>query len=629
MKELDSLLAGLKASPDDWNIRIEAIEFLVRAGDKEGARRLVREDTSDRVNSHEIQWRLHTALTKGLPPLSDEKIENDSAASFDELAVNGDRETELGEAAKAEAHRDFETSPRPEPEPAPGRKEAETPGGGAGALFEEAGPVSGMSSPRTKTVNETPKIRWEAAAERWRNYDGGLNLVEGGRDLLPERDSLAPERVSSIGVAALVHVVLFFLIGLAVIEIPQEKPPQIVVSVVHERPLDIVTPKMVRPSLEVSPSAAAASAINVITSIDDSSFSVPDLDNSTSAFVNAMLPGIQPLGQGKSFSTDATKSSDVNFFGISGSGNKMVFVIDATREMLVDEKGGMTAFDNVKDEVGVMLTTLNRNTHFNILLYEGKRLIPFRDELVPGLPSNVRLALEWLAPLNTDYDQLGLPRAFGASLSVSDHEKLELQAVDVAHYTKAIQKAMEWGAASIFCITSGYREMRRSLTPEMRKELMENPPTPGTPGKIDAGEAKRWNDAVAKTRAWLNEENAARREKGISPKVVVNFNQLVQSRTGATPPRRRGGTPASGGAMPNLPPVTAGDIEEHIKTLVKVKYEEAGLDEPGVHMVVFLGEDERIDNAEDHFRRLTRQNAGKLKILRGLSSLNDVTGDKD
>jgi len=159
--------------------------------------------------------------------------------------------------------------------------------------------------------------------------------------------------------------------------------------------------------------------------------------------------------------------------------------------------------------------------------------------------------------------------------------------------------------------------------------LMENPPTPGTPGEIDKGEAKRWNDALVKTRAWLAKENAARREKGVSPKVVVNFNQLVRDRTGATPPRRRGGTPGRGGAMPNLPPVTPNDIEEHIETLVKLEYKEVGLDEPSVHIVVFLGEDERIREAEDHFRRLTRENGGKLKILRGLSSLTDVTSGKE
>ena len=614
MKDVNSLLALLKESPHDWNIRIEAVEHLLRTGDKEGAQRLVREDPSEDPNSFEIQLRLHTAFTRGVPPLSEE-----TAGGHEEEPPAGGVHSDETETALV----DLEKKQDSKKVVARAKLESEiSPGLGLGALIEQF-EEEDVYLPK-KIVQEASKIRWDAAVTRWENYDGGLNLVDGGRDLLPERDSLASERISSIGVAVMLHVVLFFAIGLAVIDMPRAKPPQIVVSVVHEKPLDLITPKMVRPSLDVSPSAAAASAINVITSIDESSFSVPDLDNSTNTIVTALLPGMQPIGQGKSFSTDATKASDVNFFGITGSGNKIVFVIDATRQMLVDEKGGMTAFDNVKDEVGVMLTTLNRNTHFNIILYEGKRLIPFRDELVPGLPSNVRYALEWLAPLNTDYEQLGLPRAFGETLSVSDHEKLALQAADVAHYTKAIQKAMEWGAASVFCIASGYGEMRRSLTPEMKKELMENPATPGTPGKIDDGEVKRWKEAVAKTRAWLAEENAARQSKGMSPKVVVNFNRLVRERTGATQPRRRGGTPASGG-MPNLPPVTTKDIEEHIETLVKLEYKEPGLDEPSVHMVVFLGENERIEEAEDHFRRLTRQNGGKLKILRGLSSLNDVT----
>ena len=67
--------------------------------------------------------------------------------------------------------------------------------------------------------------------------------------------------------------------------------------------------------------------------------------------------------------------------------SKIVFVIDATPFMLVDEKGGMTAYNNVKDEVGVMLANLNRATEFNILLYHGRKVVSFREEPVPGLPS--------------------------------------------------------------------------------------------------------------------------------------------------------------------------------------------------------------------------------------------------
>ena len=170
--------------------------------------------------------------------------------------------------------------------------------------------------------------------------------------------------------------------------------------------------------------------------------------------------------------------------------------------------------------------------------------------------------------------------------------------------------------------------MNRSLTPEMRKKMAENPETPGTPGKINPAEAKAWRDAVAKTKAWLQKENAARREKGISPKVVTNFNALVRQITGKTQPRQTGGTPATGGAKIKRPlPVTPKEIEEQVKQLVKLNYKEESREEPSVHMVLFLGEDEEIGDREDHFKDLTRKNRGKLKILKGLAALSDVTAE--
>jgi hypothetical protein len=292
--------------------------------------------------------------------------------------------------------------------------------------------------------------------------------------------------------------------------------------------------------------------------------------------------------------------------------------------MLVDEKGGMTAYNNVKEEVSIMLANLKRGTQFNILLYEGKKLVAFRNEMVSSLPSNLRTAIAWMEPLNRSYDQLGLSKQYGPSQTVKDAEELPLQATDVAHYTKAIQKAMEWNASAIFCITSGWRGMGRSPTQEMLEEMKENPPEPGTPGELNEQDRERWKNAVAETRAWLEKENAARREKGIDPKVVTNFTTLVREITGKTPPRRRGGSPQSNPF--ELPRITPEDVEEHFKQLVRYGYKEDGRDEPSVHMVLFLGEGQDAGNHEDHFRNLTRQNRGKLKVLRGLAALEDLTG---
>ena len=48
------------------------------------------------------------------------------------------------------------------------------------------------------------------------------------------------------------------------------------------------------------------------------------------------------------------------FFGIKASGNRVIFIIDASRFMLTDEKGGIPAYNKVKDEIAQMMAGLNR-----------------------------------------------------------------------------------------------------------------------------------------------------------------------------------------------------------------------------------------------------------------------------
>ncbi len=671
-RSLSAILEELKKSPADWTIRIDAIEAALRLGDRELAKQLVREDPSKGPLPAEIQVRLHTFLTQGVQEESEEEsdegvpdtpeagnsapvetaatVERSAPAEADVAEAKKEnpsrisvvpperqRKIEVVAAESREAPASSNTSPDdyvpiPIDSVKKKRSDEEDTDGGMTALLEMESAQESAGLARTlrrkKNKGSAPTIDFHSAIDRWANYEGDLELVDAGY-IPPAKRSFTNERLSSLSMAIFVHVLLFFLIGLVAVSVPLPKPPQLIVSAVQEREAEWVAPPMVKQSIEIKPAAAAARSLDVITSVENSSFSLPDVDEMDNELVAALLPGIQPSGNGMSFSTEATEASNINFFGISGGGKKIVFIIDATPKMLVDEKGGMFAYDNVKNEVGAMLANFNRGTHFNILLYEGKRLVPFRDDMVPGLPSNLRLAIEWLDPLNRNYDRLGLSNNWGAGLEVEDSEAIPLKSADVAHYTKAIQKSMEWGASTIFCIASGYERMSRSPTEEMRKMMAENPPTPGTPGTIDPGEAKAWRQAVEKTREWLKNENAARLEKGLSPKVVIDFNGLVRQRTGATPPRRTGGTPATGGAnVPRLPPIGPEDIEEHFEKYVKINYTKPGYEEPSVHLVLFLGEDEKIENAEDHFRRLTRQNRGKLKVLRGLAALDDVTGDQ-
>lgn len=624
----EKLYDKLELDPGNWDVRIQLIEMAVVEGNMPTAKRLVRASPGNLPTPPEIQVRLHSLLTGNAgvhtaPPAHGPEVVPAVVAPEPGAGVSIDPGSPLddprGDAPmiNEELLTSDPTMVRDEPRAEMScavRSPFDELGGGLSALVEtdDKETVERQSSSRRK---KAPEVKREAIREKWANYDGGLELATLDLRPLADLPSLAPERFSALTLALLVHLVVFILVGLVVIQIPRPAPPQLVVSVAHERETELVTTRLTRPTLEIMPTAAAAQAVDVISSISASSFDLPDVDEADSMNALSMTAGIELVGTGMSFTTDNMVASDVNFFGLSGSGKKIVFVIDATQKMLVDEKGGMTAYDNVKTEVSIMLANLNRGTHFNILLYDGKRLVAFRDELVPGLPSNIRLAIDWLGPLNRDYESLGLGVQYGESLSVSDDEKSPIQAVDVAHYTKAIQKAMEWQASSIFCIVSGYENMNRSPTPEMRAKMGAS----SASSAPDPPQSAAWERAVERTREWLAKENEARQEKGLAPKVVPNFNQLVREITGATPPQRN---------RPNndLPPVTPEDVEDQIVKVVKSRYKAEGIEEPSLHMVLFLGEDETIDQYEGHFRDITQKNKGKLKVLRGLAALKNVTG---
>lgn len=613
------------------------IQEMIRAGQKDRAQALVRNSPDGVPVPPEYVVRIHTLMTKGAAGLGDlEPLEG-----FSEL-VKDDTEDHAEEGKKDESGPVREPVPESTAaaEPVSGAAfipeertstragglatASETPGAtggsvggrGAGALVEEVQVEKEIEKPAAAI----PRIDRELAAIKWENYSGKLKLTKGEIPVSVGARPQGGDRISAMSLAILVHVVVAIVISLVVVSVPRPNPPKLVLTMPETTDSDELVVKKLTRRQEIKPSAASRQMVNVVTSVHFSDVSLPDVENTTALDVTAMFDGAAELGLGMSLSPDTHSQSDVNFFGISSGGDEIVFVVDATRSMLVDEKGGMFAYDKVKKEIASMLINLNRGTKFNILLYEGGKVVAFRDELVPGLPSNIRLAIEWMDPLNRDYDNLGLTRHYGEPIRVADVEGLPITARDVEHYTKCIQKAMEWQAAAIFCISSGYRVMDRSMTPEMVKKLMES----RVPGKVDPRDQERWNRAVEKTREWLRKENEARRKKGLAPKVVTNFRQLVIEKTGVRPPQPQGG---SSGGFRRPPDVTKEDIDEQLKRLVRHYYKDQDKDDPSVHMVVFLGEEEEFrDQDEDHFRRIVRRNHGKLKMLRGLAALQDVTG---
>lgn len=418
------------------------------------------------------------------------------------------------------------------------------------------------------------------------------------------------QKVSAFTTALVAHAVIFFLLSLVAMVVPIVEPPAITAVVAPVDPTIEVESTQLQKMQRVSNSSSAASTPTfTVTSTAVSNISIPDFDPKTQQL--DVTIGMQGFGADLGLGFEAQgEASKVNFFGIKSSGKRIAFVIDAEKFMLEDKKGGMPAYEKVKDEIGRMLAGLNRTTAFNLLIYEGRRLAAFRDELVPAQPSTVRQALDWLAPLNKDYERLGIAASADYNSVQVKAEKLEpVLAADISGYPKAIQTALEMDVHTLFMINSGWRHMHRTPTEKEVKELERR--------KVEEWTEKQqqtWDNAIKASQEFVRKENEARQAKGLPLKVIADWWALTRQRAPNVP----------------FPPVHRGyypeEVEETVKYSVNALYRAANKPRPEINTVLFIGEDELVQpNIEKHFEDLSRGNRGKLKVLKGLQGIEDVT----
>ncbi len=183
------------------------------------------------------------------------------------------------------------------------------PAGGLAALVENDLAVkSSARDPESRVASRLgvakhrhapPRIERTAAKDKWKDYEGGLELVPLEPIEKHEVPSHAPERVSSVSLALIAHLAVLVLLSLVVIQVRRPDPPQLVVSVVHERESELVTTRLTRPTVDPKPSAAAAQSVDVVTALATSSnFNVPDVETPTDALIASSLPGVAPAGTG-------------------------------------------------------------------------------------------------------------------------------------------------------------------------------------------------------------------------------------------------------------------------------------------------------------------------------------------
>lgn len=304
------------------------------------------------------------------------------------------------------------------------------------------------------------------------------------------------------------------------------------------------------------------------------------------------------------------EKSSVNFFGIKSEGERVTFIIDASRYMMQDEKGGMNAYRIVKEEIIEMIDNLAPATLFNVILYEySNRVTVFRPTMVPATTPNKQAFAEWLRPLNEDPENLGA--RIGEPYSIQ--QPFEPILGSISRHWRAFHAAMELQTDAIFFITGGWSN--RLLQPY--------------PEGFDVAEWRRkqgWNeekaqaytDAIQRARDWLEKENKAREAKGMPPMVVQHIHSVLRNNLNDDTP-----------SAPNPPRSfwEEDDLMRYFQRLGRFLYPGERNPSPEMNVIVFRGKDEPWTEAQDtQVSNFVRRNRGTHRVLEGLEGVQAVTG---
>ncbi|NBB78418.1 MAG: hypothetical protein GVY36_03085 [Verrucomicrobia bacterium] len=326
--------------------------------------------------------------------------------------------------------------------------------------------------------------------------------------------------------------------------------------------------------------------------------------------------------------------SDVSVFGLKTRAERILFVIDADREMVTDKKGGLNSYKVIKDEITDMVANLSTGTLFNVILHDGKKTLGFKNQLVSAGQEIHRELVEWIAPINSNASSPGLEgvaQAGRPSLTTfRDHEvnkALRLSGGRANETAFIAQHALEQNLDAVFFITGyhrGFERIRRRPTERENKDWERTTSSNRYQKQL---EAHRAEIPLMKKRIEeeLKRQNKVRKSKGLPPRVLgqrhgfySNANELGLEWENPHP-----------GFQP-LYWINERDVRKYFRDLVKEIYTDKGGEEPSLNVILFLAGDETFrDEWAKSLDRYVRANSGKNRVIRGEDEIKSARSAQD
>ncbi len=220
--------------------------------------------------------------------------------------------------------------------------------------------------PAIHATHDEAQVAQREAMERTGLVTVGEGLTMGNIRQLQKGRKDTKEKVSAMAVAVLVHVLVFFVLGLIVIAVPRALPPQIVALA---SPSDEVVPELEKKEVQkvTKPNPSTMSKVNVLTVANSSAVAVPVMLDPVDT--------LEPIGMsddfGMAMNFGAQGAGNVSFFGSKAVANKVVIVVDSSASMNSKGKTGLSKHELMKEELKKTIKGLSSGVQFQILFFSG------------------------------------------------------------------------------------------------------------------------------------------------------------------------------------------------------------------------------------------------------------------
>ncbi len=438
-----------------------------------------------------------------------------------------------------------------------------------------------------------------------------------------------PMLMKVIGASVLVHVVGAFIAGVVTIativiqddaqfeeppSVAEEEPPREVKVVI--RPEQAKVPQTQR--LRMRPVANIA-----VANVD---VNLPDMDQNFT--VSAGLGGVgggRLLGGTRG--SIGIGLSDISVFGLKTRAERILFVIDTSRRMVTDEKGGLDSYRVIKDEISDMVGNLSAGTLFNVMLTDIRRIKLFKPQLVPSGKEVHQELIKWIATVNNDAARPGLERVSGSIIPLLKAlPESEMQAAvswnnGHNHTAFMTQLVIEQSADAIFMITGDHRGFGQVVAPPSEAQLIAWEELRSSAAYQEKQAAYYQEEPEMKQRVAneLAKINKARASRGEPPRVLARNSDDVRGRAYELGLNWKNPHPGGGPGHTNTNPR---DVEKHFTDVIEKLYISKGQQPPTLNVILFLAGDEVYEKSwEDELKSYVRFFRGRSRIIRGKNEI--------